>query len=61
MHVFCARNKLYEITIYRSFRPGLNFMLDLVLVQSDLYILTKHLKYLKIFRNETPCCYEQQS
>jgi len=49
MHVFCARNKLYKITIYRSFRPGFNFVLDLVVVQSDLYILTKHLKYLKIF------------
>jgi hypothetical protein len=58
MRVFCARNKLYKVTIYRSFRPGFNFMLDLVVVQSDLYILTKHLKCLKIFRNEELCCYD---
>jgi len=45
MDVFCAKNKLYRV--YRSFRPGFNFMLDLVVVQSDLHILTKHLKYKK--------------
>jgi hypothetical protein len=33
-------------TIYTSFRPSFNFMMDLVVVQSDLYILIKHLKYL---------------
>jgi len=58
MHVFSAWNQLYNVAIYRSFRPGFNFMLVLALVQSDPYILTKRLKYLKIFLNEAPCCYD---
>lgn len=41
MHVFCARIKLYKDTVYRSFRPGFNLMIDLVVVKSDLYVLTK--------------------
>ena len=55
IHVFCARNKLYKVTNDRSLRPSFNFVLDLVVVQSDLYILTKHLKYLKIIFMFAPC------